>query len=239
MLRCAWPGQPAAAGRSGCQRSDVPGCRSPFRGDGGSPWSSLASQAALAAYDAHGRLPGGSYEEMAEQACRAYYLTAVEKSGEPAGTWVGDGAAELGFRDGDVVRREDFERLFGQFLDPAIRRDGRTWRQPGSCPSRSGCTGRMRRAARCRMRRTISPAPRIAPGHRAAAPRPPSPAASQAHQRVLTKRRGQIRGQLTGPQQVERHRQRRDRIPRRPGARHQRRQHPERLQEQPAAGSAR
>jgi conjugative relaxase-like TrwC/TraI family protein len=47
-----------------------------------------------------------------------YYLSAVEKGGEPAGTWIGNGAAELGFRDGDVVRREDFEPLYGQFLDP-------------------------------------------------------------------------------------------------------------------------
>src|SRR5260370_15846985 len=47
-----------------------------------------------------------------------YYLSAVEKGGEPAGTWIGTGAAELGFSDGDVVRREDFEPLYGQFLDP-------------------------------------------------------------------------------------------------------------------------
>jgi conjugative relaxase-like TrwC/TraI family protein len=47
-----------------------------------------------------------------------YYLSAVEKGGEPAGTWVGNGAAELGFHDGDVVCREDFEPLYGQFLDP-------------------------------------------------------------------------------------------------------------------------
>jgi conjugative relaxase-like TrwC/TraI family protein len=47
-----------------------------------------------------------------------YYLSAVEKGGEPAGTWVGNGAAELGFKDGDMVRREDFEPLYGQFLDP-------------------------------------------------------------------------------------------------------------------------
>ena len=47
-----------------------------------------------------------------------YYLSAVEKGGEPAGTWAGNGAADLGFRDGDVVRREDFEPLYGQFLDP-------------------------------------------------------------------------------------------------------------------------
>jgi conjugative relaxase-like TrwC/TraI family protein len=47
-----------------------------------------------------------------------YYLSAVEKGGKPAGTWVGNGAAELGFKDGDTVRREDFEALYGQFLDP-------------------------------------------------------------------------------------------------------------------------
>src|SRR6266704_3068982 len=47
-----------------------------------------------------------------------YYLSAVEKGGEPAGTWIGNGASELDFNDGDVVRREDFEPLYGQFLDP-------------------------------------------------------------------------------------------------------------------------
>jgi AAA domain/TrwC relaxase len=47
-----------------------------------------------------------------------YYLSAVEKGGEPAGTWVGNGASELGFGDRDTVRREDFEPLYGQFLDP-------------------------------------------------------------------------------------------------------------------------
>ncbi len=47
-----------------------------------------------------------------------YYLSAVEKGGEPAGIWIGNGAAELGFKDGDIVRREDFEPLYGQFLDP-------------------------------------------------------------------------------------------------------------------------
>jgi len=42
----------------------------------------------------------------------------VEKGGEPAGTWVGNDAAGLGFHDGDTVRREDFEPLNGQFLHP-------------------------------------------------------------------------------------------------------------------------
>jgi TrwC relaxase len=60
-----------------------------------------------------------------------YYLSAVEKGGEPAGTWIGNGAADLGFKDGDVVRREDFEPLYGQFLDP---RDPAGRRYLGSPP---------------------------------------------------------------------------------------------------------
>ena len=55
-----------------------------------------------------------------------YYLSAVEKGGEPAGTWIGNGAAELGLNDGDTVRREDFEPLYGQFLDPCDP-SGRTY----------------------------------------------------------------------------------------------------------------
>src|SRR5258708_37160091 len=47
-----------------------------------------------------------------------YYLSAVEKGGEPAGTWVGNGAAELGFRDGDVVRRGGLGPLYGHLLPP-------------------------------------------------------------------------------------------------------------------------
>ncbi len=60
-----------------------------------------------------------------------YYLSAVEEGGEPAGTWVGNGAAELGFRDGDVVRREDFEP-FSRSSPPAARRSPRLpsrWRR--------------------------------------------------------------------------------------------------------------
>ncbi len=55
-----------------------------------------------------------------------YYLSAVEKGGEPAGIWIGHGTAELGFRDGDTVWREDFEPLYGQFLDPRDA-SGRTY----------------------------------------------------------------------------------------------------------------
>ena len=50
-----------------------------------------------------------------------YYLSAAVKRGEPAGFWVGEGAADLGFHDGDVVRQEDFVPLYGQLLDPRDR----------------------------------------------------------------------------------------------------------------------
>lgn len=47
-----------------------------------------------------------------------YYLSASQKGGEPPGRWVGEGAADLGFHDGEVVDRAPFERLYGQFADP-------------------------------------------------------------------------------------------------------------------------
>jgi hypothetical protein len=40
----------------------------------------------------------------------------VEKGRGPTGIWIGDGAADLGFLDGDTVLRKDFEPLYGQFL---------------------------------------------------------------------------------------------------------------------------
>lgn len=76
---------------------------------------------------------------ITEERGAGYYLSAVEKGGEPAGTWVGDGAAMLGFRDGDVVRRKDFEPLYGQFVDP--RED--LPREPGA-----GSTPSWRRSTR-------------------------------------------------------------------------------------------
>jgi hypothetical protein len=47
-----------------------------------------------------------------------YYLSPAEKGGEPPGQWRGGGLAELGFRDGQLIDRAAFERLYGQFLDP-------------------------------------------------------------------------------------------------------------------------
>ena len=47
-----------------------------------------------------------------------YYLSPAEKGGEPPGRWRGDGLADLGFRAGEVIDRQVFERLYGQFADP-------------------------------------------------------------------------------------------------------------------------
>lgn len=48
----------------------------------------------------------------------AYYLSPAEKGGEPPGRWQGAGLVELGFWEGQVIEREVFERLYGEFLDP-------------------------------------------------------------------------------------------------------------------------
>src|SRR6266516_2882388 len=54
---------------------------------------------------------------MAEQATLtgpgvAYYLSPAEKGGEPPGRWRGDGLAELGFENGQIIERQLFERLY-------------------------------------------------------------------------------------------------------------------------------
>ena len=56
-------------------------------------------------------------QEFTGERGAGYYLSAVGKGGEPVGTWVGEGLADLGIHDGDPVRREDFEPLYGQFRD--------------------------------------------------------------------------------------------------------------------------
>jgi hypothetical protein len=47
-----------------------------------------------------------------------YYLSPAERGGEPPGRWRGAGLAEIGFRDGRIIDREIFERLYAHFLDP-------------------------------------------------------------------------------------------------------------------------
>jgi flagellar biosynthesis GTPase FlhF len=59
--------------------------------------------------------PGRAAEHRADV---AYYLSPAEKGGEPPGRWRGAGLADLGFQEGEVIDREVFERLYGQFLDP-------------------------------------------------------------------------------------------------------------------------
>src|SRR5215472_18761227 len=44
-----------------------------------------------------------------------YYLSPAEKGGEPPGIWRGDGVADLGLQAGQVIDREVFQRLYGQF----------------------------------------------------------------------------------------------------------------------------
>ena len=47
-----------------------------------------------------------------------YYLSPADKGGEPSGIWTGRGVAELGLRPAGVVKRQVFERLYGQHLAP-------------------------------------------------------------------------------------------------------------------------
>ena len=56
--------------------------------------------------------------EHAGKAGTSYYLSPAEKGGEPPGLWRGDGLADLGFREGQVIERAVFERLYQDFVDP-------------------------------------------------------------------------------------------------------------------------
>jgi hypothetical protein len=74
------------------------------------------------------------------QGGEVYYLSPVEKNGEPPGRGRRDGVAEMGFRDGQIIERDVFERLYGKFLDPRDLSDGHVWgrRHSGSgLPRRS------------------------------------------------------------------------------------------------------
>jgi hypothetical protein len=55
---------------------------------------------------------------QAGQVGAGYYLSPAEKGGEPPGRWQGGGVVELGFRAGQLIERDVFERLYGQFIDP-------------------------------------------------------------------------------------------------------------------------
>ena len=71
--------------------------------DASYPWRQIGTSAE----PARASQPGGGY-----------YLSPAEKGGEPPGRWQGDGVADLGFGEGQVIDREVFERLYGKFLDP-------------------------------------------------------------------------------------------------------------------------
>lgn len=47
-----------------------------------------------------------------------YYLSATRVQGEPQGTWVGEGLADLAIHDGDVVNEDDFLAIYGEFVNP-------------------------------------------------------------------------------------------------------------------------
>ena len=60
----------------------------------------------------------GTAPQHAGTAAASYYLAPADKGGEPPGRWQGGGLADLGFREGQVIDRAVFERLYGSFLDP-------------------------------------------------------------------------------------------------------------------------
>ena len=77
-----------------------------------------------------------------------YYLSVVEKVGEPAGTWVGNGAAELGFHDRDTVRREDFRRAAARPGAHLARRRARDTARPRANRPAGGTDAKARRGTR-------------------------------------------------------------------------------------------
>ncbi len=55
---------------------------------------------------------GTSADAQAGRAGAEYYLSPAEKGGEPPGIWRGNGLADLGLAEGEVIDREVFERLY-------------------------------------------------------------------------------------------------------------------------------
>ena len=73
----------------------------------------------------------------------SYYLAPADKGGEPPGRWQGGGVADLGFREGQIIERDVFERLYGKFLDP---RDPAGQTRLGRAPQRFRCGEEIYRA---------------------------------------------------------------------------------------------
>ena len=53
-----------------------------------------------------------------ERGSADYYLSATQKQGEPQGTWIGKGLADLGIHDGDKIDPKSFEQVYGAFINP-------------------------------------------------------------------------------------------------------------------------
>lgn len=69
-----------------------------------------------------GPMGGGAQSVTAGHRATEYYLSPAEKGGEPPGIWIGEGLADLGVHDGDLITSEDhelFDAIYGDFRDPA------------------------------------------------------------------------------------------------------------------------
>jgi hypothetical protein len=65
---------------------------------------------------------GGSEQSVTGGRATEYYLSPAEKGGEPPGKWIGEGLADLGIHDGDLITAEDhelFDAVYGDFRDPS------------------------------------------------------------------------------------------------------------------------
>ena len=76
--------------------------------DAAYPWKQIGAEDGSSAHS----------ESSASRTGLGYYLSPAERGGEPPGVWTGLGVAELGLEPGGVVRRDVFERLYGQQADP-------------------------------------------------------------------------------------------------------------------------
>ena len=88
----------------------------------------------------------------------SYYLAPADKGGEPPGRWQGGGLADLGFREGQVIEREVFERLYGE-----VPRSSRPVRRDAAGPGAAAVPLRRRNLRRRCSRWSRKPPPNAAP----------------------------------------------------------------------------
>jgi AAA domain/TrwC relaxase len=63
---------------------------------------------------------GAGAEPVTGGRATEYYLSPAENGGEPPGKWIGEGLADLGVHDGDLITKEDhqlFDAIYGDFQD--------------------------------------------------------------------------------------------------------------------------